>query len=114
MFVAASFGAIVLVGTAFLLWFLAGLLRERTPSNHRWIVPVWRCMESKFEPSGASGAVRDFERERTGFCVELAGKQFYAKKCASGLVSLHAGPAIAASGPISDFKPVRLLRQRRF
>ena|SRR6202167_2649373 len=114
MFVAALFATIATAATSFLLWFLAGLLRESTPSARWRIVPVCRCMESKFGPSGASDADRDLERERTGFCVELAGEQFYAKKRASGLVSLHAGPALAASGPIPDFKSARLLRQRPF
>lgn len=114
MFVAALFATIATAATSFLLWFLAGLLRDRTPFTYCWIVPVWRSMESKFESSGASGANRDLERERTGVCIELAGKQFYAKKRASGLISLHAGPALAASRAIPDFKSARFLRQRRF
>jgi hypothetical protein len=117
MFVAVLFVTIVLAGTSFLLWFLAGLLRERMPSTQYWMVSFCRrTEEGEFEPADASGADDGygFERERAGFCVELEGNKFYAKKRASGLMSLYPRPAVALPGRSSEFKSARFLREQHF
>jgi hypothetical protein len=101
MWVAATFTAIGLTGTAFMIWFLIGLLGEGPAAT-------WYWLGVRFDAGKAcllEGATviyaddgRPKERERSEYYAKLRENDFYAKECASGLIALDVRPISASLG----------------
>jgi hypothetical protein len=93
MWVAVTFAAIMLVGGAFLVWFLLALLRELAPPVCYWVVPAGRRPEKQRDLAVLRGIYADEDcRAPEGdrdYRPELLENENYAKeKCASGLIAL--------------------------
>jgi hypothetical protein len=101
MWVAATFTAIGLTGTAFMIWFLSGLLGEGRPSTWYWLAV-------RFEPGKArllkastviyadDGRLK--ECERSEYYAKLRENEVYAKPGASGLIALDVRPISTSLG----------------
>jgi len=101
MWVAATFTAIGLTGTAFMIWFLSGLLGEGRPSTWYWLAV-------RFEPGKArllkastviyADDGRPKECERSEYYAKLRENEVYAKPGASGLIALDVRPISTSLG----------------
>jgi hypothetical protein len=95
MWVAATFAAIALTGTAFMVWFLFGLLRERAPPTWYWIVPIRGESRMQFQQALSPRYIDEaspLEHQFSEHCGE-ALEEDHAKACGSGLVALDIRPA---------------------
>ena len=97
MWAAVMFAAIALTGTAFMVWFLCGLLRERAPSVCYWVVAVRERAHRERHHEFLSGIYVDQDccapkDERSDYYAELLENEGYAKECASGLIALAIRP----------------------
>src|SRR5712672_3293415 len=120
MWLAFTFAAIALAGSAFMVWFLIGLLRECPPSIWYRIVPaVRRPMKNRHLPV-LRGIYGDEdchapEGECSDDYVELLENEGYAKECASGLIALDVRPISAKLGWRSiDPRRFNVFHERRF
>jgi hypothetical protein len=101
MWVGAAFTAIGLTGTAFMIWFLNGLLAEGRPSTWYWLAV-------RFEPGKArllkastviyADDGRPKECERSQNYAKLRENEVYAKHCASALIALDVRPISTSLG----------------
>lgn len=95
MWAALCMAAIALAGTAFMLWFLVGLLREGAPSVWYWVVPACRKTGRSFSVNRGH-PVEGWpatESNRGDYRQHLSENQNYAKQeCASGLIALSLRP----------------------
>jgi len=103
MWLAFTFAAIALAGSAFMVWFLIGLLRECPPSTWYWTVPAGRGPTKYRHLPVLRGIYGDEEcrtpnGECSDYCVELSENEVYAKECASGLIALDVRPLSAKLG----------------
>lgn len=96
MWVPITFAAIALIGTAFMVWFLLGLLRERGPSVSYWIVLISRRPEKRRHLeilcriySGRDCSVP--EGNSGDHYVELLENEVHAEKYASVFIALDDG-----------------------
>ena len=101
MWVAATFTAIGLTGTAFMIWFLSGLLGEGWPSTWYWLAV--RFEPGKARPLRASTVIygddgRPKECERSEYYAKLRENEGYAKHGASGLIALDVRPISTSLG----------------
>jgi hypothetical protein len=119
MWVAVTFAAIVLFGTAFLVWFLLALLRELAPSVCSWAVPAGRRPEKQRDLAVLRGLYADEDcyapEVDRDYRPELLENENYAKEeCASGLIALDVRPASAKLGRRSiQRRYVYVVRERR-
>lgn len=95
MWVAATFTAIGLTGTAFMIWFLSGLLGEARPSPWYW--PAVRFEPGKERFLKASTVIygdddSPKECERSEYYAKLRENEVYAKHCPTGLIALDVRP----------------------
>ena len=100
MWVAVTFAAIAVTGTAFMVWFLLGLLHECAPSVCYWVVPGRRRLEKHRHLAVLSGIYagedcRAPEGRRRDYYVELLENEVYAKECASSHIALDVHPMSA-------------------
>ena len=103
MWLAVTFAAIAVTGTAFMVWFLLGLLHECAPSVCYWVVPSRRRPEKHRHLAVLRGIYagedcRAPEGECSDYYVELLENEVYAKECASGLIALAVHPISAELG----------------
>jgi hypothetical protein len=103
MWIAVTFAAIAVMGTAFLVWFLLGLLRQRGPSVCYWIVPARRRPQKERHLEAlrriyADKDCRAPQGKRSDYCVELLENASHAKKGASGLIVLDVRLVSASLG----------------
>jgi|ERR1700692_4495773 len=101
MWLAVTFSAIAVTGTAFVVWFLLGLLRERAPSVCHWVVPVHGHPEKERHLEVLGGIYGDEDcRETEGdlrdYRIELLENENHAKEGASGPIALDVCPASAS------------------
>jgi hypothetical protein len=101
MWVAATFTALGLTGTAFMIWFLIGLLGEGRPSTRYWLAV--RFEAGKVRLLQASTVIyaddgRPKECERSEYYAKLRENEVYAKHRASGLIALDVRPISTSLG----------------
>ena len=101
MWVAATFTAIGLTGTAFMIWFLSGLLGEGRPSPWYW--PAVRFEPGKERFLKASTVIygdddSPKECERSEYYAKLRENEVYAKHCPTGLIALDVRPISTSLG----------------
>lgn len=100
MWLAVTFAAIAVMGTAFMVWFLLALLRERAPSVCYWVVPVHGRLEKERHLEVLGGIYGDQGcRETEGDyrdcrfeLVELLENENHANEGASGVIALNVRP----------------------
>ena len=120
MWVAVTFAAIAVTGTAFMVWFLLALLRERAPSVCYWVVPGRRRPEKHRHPGALCGIYagedcRAPEGKRSDYYVELLENEVYAKECVSGLIALDIRPVSTHLGWRSIWsRRDQVFHERRF
>jgi hypothetical protein len=94
MWMAFTFSAVATAGTAFMIWFLLGLLRERGPWKCYRIIPV------RLEPEKGrllkeltgihvDSVFRATECQCSDYYVTLLESEGHAKECASGLIAVN-------------------------
>jgi hypothetical protein len=104
MWTAITFATIALAGTAFMLWFLVGLVREGALSVFRWVVAVrWEPEKEKYLVGvrsiyGGETTPRVLEGYHRYGYSEILEKEVYAKECASGLIALDSRPFFCGMG----------------
>jgi len=103
MWVAVTLAAIAGIGTAFLLWFLHGLLRARAPSVCFRVVPARRSPDKERDRELLGGIYFDGDcrapkDERSNYYAEVLENEGHAKECASGLIALDVRPVPAKLG----------------
>ncbi|MFZ0137140.1 MAG: hypothetical protein WAK89_08785 [Candidatus Sulfotelmatobacter sp.] len=95
---------VALAGVAFMLRFLAALLRENAPSVCYWIVPVRQETEKEKPLKVLRGIYfaddcRAMESDRGNYCWELLENEHHAnQECISGLMALGLRPVSDTSG----------------
>ena len=96
MFVAVTFAAIVLTGTAFMVWFLLALLLDSPPSTCCWIVPIRHERERECVDAPRGSFVDDdYHTSGPNYChsyVEVLENEDHAKEHTSSLISIDVRP----------------------
>jgi hypothetical protein len=119
MWVAVTFAAIAVTGTAFMVWFLLGLLHE-CASVCYWVVPARRRREKHRHLAVLRGIYaeedcRAPEGKRSDYYVELLENEVYAKECVSGLIALDIRPVSTHLGWRSIWsRRDQVFHERRF
>ncbi len=119
MWVPITFTAIALIGTAFMVWFFLGLLRERGPSVCYLIVPARRRPQKErhlavLHRIYAGKDCSAPEGKRSDYYVELLENEVHAEECASGLIALDDRPMPANFGwRAIRIRPFRVFDERR-
>ncbi|HZW95365.1 MAG TPA: hypothetical protein VFF64_20615 [Candidatus Eremiobacteraceae bacterium] len=102
MFVAVTFAAIALTGTAFMVWFLLALLLDNAPSTCCWIVPIRHEREREcVEALRSSDVDEDYHTCGRNYCnsyVELLENEDHAKEHTSALISIDVRPTPGGVG----------------
>lgn len=100
MWLAVTFSAIAVTGTAFMVWFLLALLRDREPSVCYWAVPVYGRLEKERHLEVLGGIYGDedclaTEGDLRDYRIALLENEHHAKEGASGPIALDVRPASA-------------------
>ena len=116
MWAVAGLAAFALAGSAFMVWFLMGLLRDGQPSVCYWIVPIQRDPETSLFQAMDANDVDDYwpSPECSGLyrleLLENLENESHAKATA-GLIALDVHSAPASLGWSSIRNQARAFRE---